>query len=81
MALLMAVAWLVFTGRLVPRSSVEDIRADRDNWRDAAQAREETRKVEAAQHNLVLEELSATVDRFINSLPPPAGRPPRGGGR
>lgn len=27
---LLAVLWLVFTGRLVPRSTVDDVRADRD---------------------------------------------------
>jgi hypothetical protein len=27
---LLAVLWLVFTGRLVPRSTLEDVRADRD---------------------------------------------------
>jgi hypothetical protein len=76
--------WLVFTGRLVPRSTVEDLRADRDNWRDAALAKEETRQVEAEQSRLVLDELAQTVDRFISSLPPPAGdrrQLPRGGGR
>ena len=72
--LLSLTVWLIFTGRLVPRSAVDDIRADRDNWRQVALAKEETRQVEAAQNNVVLEELSATVDKFINSLPPPAGQ-------
>ncbi len=79
---LFVVLWLVFTGRLVPRATVDDIRADRDNWRQVALAKEETRQVEAAQNNVVLEELSATVDKFINSLPPPARRrPPDDGSR
>lgn len=29
-AVLLAVLWLVFTGRLVPRSTLDDVRADRD---------------------------------------------------
>jgi len=81
---LFIVLFMVYTGRLVPRATVDDIRADRDNWRQVALAKEETRQVEAAQSHLVLEELSATVDRFIGSLPPPPGdqrrRLPRNGG-
>ncbi len=81
-AMLFLVAMLVFTGRLVPRATLDDMRQDRDNWKDAALAKEETRQVEAAQSHLVLEELSATVDRFISSLPQPDERDRRrGGGR
>jgi len=80
---LFVVLFMVYTGRLVPRTAVDDLRADRDNWRDTARAQQEARQVEAAQSQLVLEELAATVDRFIGSLPPPAGDPrrqaPRGG--
>lgn len=79
--LLAAVAMLIFTGRLVPRSTLDDMRADRDNWRAAALAKEEARQVEAAQNHLVLNELAATVDRFISALPQPDPRRPRGGGR
>lgn len=79
---LFVVLFMVYTGRLVPRSTVDDLRADRDNWRDTARSQAEARQVEADQSRLVLEELSATVDRFISSLPPPAGdarRLPRSG--
>lgn len=79
--LLAVVAMLIFTGRLVPRSTLEDTRADRDNWRAAALAQQEARQVEAAQNHLVLNELAATVDRFIDALPQPDPRRPRGGGR
>ncbi len=81
---LFVVLWLVFTGRLVPRSAVDDLRADRDNWRDTARAHAEARQVESAQSQLVLDELAQTVDRFISSLPPPSvdlRRQVRGGGR
>lgn len=80
---LFAVLWMVYTGRLVPRSAVDDIRQDRDNWRATAQTQTEARQVEADQSRLVLDELAQTVDRFIASLPSPAGdrRLPRGGGR
>jgi hypothetical protein len=79
---LFVVLFMVYTGRLVPRATVDDLRADRDNWRDTARAQGEARQVEAAQSQLVLDELAQTVDRFINSLPPPAGERrqlPRGG--
>ncbi|NUR15554.1 MAG: hypothetical protein HOQ13_04500 [Dermatophilaceae bacterium] len=32
-----AVGWLVLTGKLVPRRTLEDARADRDSWRTAAE--------------------------------------------
>lgn len=47
--LILAVAWLVFTGRLVPRVTHEeqlaDLRTERDRWRTAAE--ESTRQVTA----------------------------------
>ncbi len=81
---LFAVLWMVYTGRLVPRATVDDLRADRDNWRAAATTQTEARQVEAEQSRLVLDELAQTVDRFIASLPPPSGdrrSQQRGGGR
>ena len=35
-AMVLAFCWLVFTGRLVPRRTYEDMRTDRDNWRQLA---------------------------------------------
>lgn len=82
---LFLVLGMVYTGRLVPRSVVDDLRQDRDNWRAAATTQAEVRQVEADQSRLVLDELAQTVDRFINSLPPPPTvdrrSVQRGGGR
>lgn len=35
-AILAGVAWLVFTGRLVPRKTLTDAHEERDRWREVA---------------------------------------------
>lgn len=34
--MLLAVGWMVFTGRLIPRSQVQALERDRDHWRQIA---------------------------------------------
>ncbi len=67
-ALLGATFWLVMTGRLVPRSTIEDIKSDRDNWRLAHERVLETNRVQADQLNELLE-LSRTTSEVIRALP------------
>lgn len=67
------VGWLVFTGRLVPRRTYEDIIHDRDEWRAAQRISETARQVAADQVDELLEH-ARTTDAFIRSLPHPEGR-------
>ncbi len=73
-ALLFATIWLIFTGRLVPRSAIDDVRQDRDGWRKAAEAEQEINRVQAGQLSELLE-LARTTDQVIRALPL---RQPRG---
>lgn len=82
-ALLMAVFWLVFTGRLVPRSQLDDARADRDMWREA-HATEKKINEEYADLLAAQLESTRTIEAFMAALPPPPERaerhrPSRGG--
>lgn len=75
------VGWLVWTGRLVPRPSVEELRAsyerqledahhDRDEWRAGHRISETARQIATDQVDELLEH-ARTTDQFIRSL----GRP------
>ncbi|TXS39701.1 hypothetical protein [Streptomyces sp. t39] len=79
--LVVIVVLLILTGRLVPRSTVEDVRADRDarlaeltserdTWRDAHKESEVARQVAQGQVGELLE-LSRTADHLLRSLPQP----------
>jgi predicted phage gp36 major capsid-like protein len=59
--------WMVFTGRLVPRSTHEETRADRDEWRKAfedlraaGQVQATAQRVQADQLDRLLESAKAT---------------------
>jgi hypothetical protein len=75
---LLLVVLAIITGRLVPRSVVEDVRADRDSrladekhrgdeWRAAAQAQEARNDVQAAQIQQLLES-ARTTNSLIEGL-------------
>lgn len=64
------VAWLLFTGRLVTRREADDIRHDRDEWRAAHRISETARQVLSDQGQELLEH-ARTTDAFIRSLPHP----------
>lgn len=66
------VGWLIFTGRLVPRRTYEDIVHDRDEWR-AAHRISETARVQAADQVEHLLENTRTTDAFIGALAKAAG--------
>lgn len=84
-AILSVFIYAILSGRLVPRSAVDDVRADRDarlaevrresdDWRSAWQASQETNKVLADQNKELLE-LSRTTHQLIKALPgPPAAK-------
>lgn len=86
--LLAAFIWAVLTGRLVPRSTLEDVRADRDAR--LAELRKETDDVwtalRASQDTIrvlsdqidELSEVGRTTHQLIQALPGPLARP-RGG--
>lgn len=59
--LLASVVTAILTGRLVPRSAVEDIRADRDLWKQVATTSQDTRQVVAE----LLSKNSDLLDKVI----------------
>ncbi|MEU1099355.1 hypothetical protein [Streptomyces sp. NPDC005877] len=79
--ILALVVMMVLLGRLVPRSVLEDVRADRDarvaemtaerdTWRAAHIESEAARRIAQGQVGELLE-LSRTADHLLRSLPQP----------
>lgn len=65
------VGWSVWTGRLVPRPTHEDIVHDRNEWRAAHRISETARQVAADQVEELLEH-ARTTDAFIRAFPRPS---------
>lgn len=59
--LLASVVTAILTGRLVPRRAIEDIRADRDLWKQVATTSQDTRQVVAE----LLSKNSDLLDKVI----------------
>lgn len=59
--------WLIFTGRLVPRSTHEETRSDRDAWRTAFETSEQARQKQAEQLDDLLESAKAT-ERLMTAI-------------
>lgn len=70
--------WLIMTGRLVPRSTHQETRVDRDSWRKAFEDAEAARRVQAEQLDDLLESAKAT-EKIMTALHETLKR--RGGGR
>jgi hypothetical protein len=68
--LLSLAVWLIFTGRLVPRSVVDDIRQQRDRWEQAARGSEAARAEDRAQVRELLE-VAHVTEHVLTSLPRP----------
>lgn len=66
--LLVLVVLLILTGRLVPRSTLLDMRDERDTWRSAHAESEAARQAEREQVTELLE-LSRTAGHVLTSLP------------
>ena len=62
------VVLLILTGRLVPRSTLLDMREERDTWRAAHVSSEAARLAEREQVTELLE-LSRTASHVLTSLP------------
>lgn len=60
-------------GKLVPRSTLDDVIHDRDEWRAAHRISETARQTGADQVDELLEH-ARTTDTFIRSLPHPGGQ-------
>lgn len=85
--ILSVVIYMILTGRLVPRSTLDDVRADRDarlaeahketdDWRAVVHLTQRESDVRAAQVTELLE-LGRTTSTFIKALPgPPASKEP-----
>jgi hypothetical protein len=66
--LLVLVVLLILTGRLVPRTTLVDMREERDTWRAAHGESERARQAEREQVTELLE-LSRTAGHVLTSLP------------
>lgn len=60
-------------GKLVPRSTLDDVIHDRDEWRASHRISETARQVSADQVSELLEH-ARTTDAFIRAFPHPGGR-------
>lgn len=82
--LLAVVVIMVLTGRLVPRSVVEDLRADKDaqieTWKTAYERAVSAQDVQR-DHIRTLLEASRTTTHVIQALPQAAGLDGQGGHR
>ena len=58
---------LILTGRLVPRSTVEDIREERDAWRDAYNKEAKTNS-EIRRQNSELLEVAKITEHLLTSF-------------
>ena len=64
----LVVAWMLWTGRLVTRREVDDIAHDRDEWR-AAHRISETARVEEREHNAALiEDIAKPIQEFLRAF-------------
>lgn len=54
--------WLMFTGRVVPRSIHEETRADRNEWRRAFLDSEAARQVQATAQRVQAEQLDQLLE-------------------
>lgn len=70
------VCYLIFTGKLVPRTTLEDMKADRDEWRTAALRKDEAIALQAG-HIDQLMEVGRTAEHLIRALPPVEPAPRR----
>ncbi|MCP9205488.1 hypothetical protein [Streptomyces cucumeris] len=68
--LITIVVLMVLTGRLVPRSTLQDMREERDTWRAAHSESEAGRAADREQIRELLE-LSRTAGHVLTSLPQP----------
>lgn len=67
--MLLALAfYFLMTGILVPRRSLEDVKEDRDAWREAHRLSEEARQ-ELQSQNTTLLETTRTIEELIRALP------------
>lgn len=69
-------AWVfiqVMRGRIVPRRTLDDMKAERDTWRDAHRVSEEARHIAQGQVGQLLE-LSRTASHVLTALPQPSGQ-------
>lgn len=65
--LLALAVWLILTGRIVPRRHYEDIEADRDRWRTAAE-QWQTAHAEQAKPVAELIEIGRTTERLLQAM-------------
>lgn len=68
--LLVLVVLLILTGRLVPRSTLLDMREERDTWRAAHSESEAARQAEREMTTELLD-LSRTAGHGLTALPKP----------
>ena len=67
--IVIAIFRLITTGSLVPRITHDDLRADRDSWREAAEKQQEiNRKLSETLQKFAIQ-YGATTTHALNALP------------
>jgi hypothetical protein len=66
-ALLALTVLLILTGRIVPRRSLDDARAERERWEAAWHAEKETSQALSVQVGTLIE-LGRTTEALLNTL-------------
>lgn len=75
--ILIVLFWLLVTGRIATRNTVDDVRHDRDEWRTEARIKDQ----EIAEKNRQLDhlaEVGRTVDAVLRALKSGPPAPPTG---
>lgn len=78
-ALLGIFVLMMFLGKVVPRSTLQDKIDESNNWRKAYEAEREARATSDAQSIHMLEELTKTTDKIVADLFGAAERARRSG--
>ena len=66
-ALVALAVWLILTGRLVPRKTLEKAEREAEHWRHASESEAQARRLEAQQNGQMIEAL-ALHTRLLESI-------------
>ena len=72
--LLALAVWMIFTGRLVTRREHQELREDRDYWRNAYETSEGTRRIMAGQTERILGPTAEVITQVVTALKDEVGR-------
>lgn len=62
------IAWLISTGRWVPRKTHEDVQHDKDEWRTESRIKDQQIKELSDQNQILLNQIGPTLTKFLNDM-------------